>query len=100
MKKSIPRTVVLKQVHHLPTEILLRDADSAQTFARFQNDGPGACNLSVGAYPEVAQPHKATRSYPWGVSAIFENWESPELSVIAVAMAAFAVEPQAPTLGE
>lgn len=72
----------------------------AKTFARFQNDGPGACNLSVGAYPEVAQPHKAARSYPWGVSAIFENWESPELSVIAVAMAAFAVEPQAPTLGE
>lgn len=34
------------------------------------------------------------------VSAIFENREGPKLSVVAAAMAAFAVEPQAPTLGE
>lgn len=74
--------------------------DRIKIFTLYQNDSSAltAVRRMSGSYAtRLGSTLLAVRS----VSAIFQNWERLGIRVAAaVAMATFAVEPQAPTLGE
>lgn len=99
MSKSIPRAGVPTQAHQLPGE-RLGDAESAQTRLPHSKMTVPASTADARRRPGSYATPLGSAPYLWGVSAIFENREGPELRGGAAAMAAFAVEPQAPTLGE
>lgn len=59
-----------------------------------------APTVQCGAYPEVTPALQVARSDPWGVFPPFLKIGRVRGEIIVAAMAAFAVEPQVPSLGE